>query len=124
MSPEQAKEHCIAGVSVWKQFSTDEGKNPDVVLVGCGVETTTEVINAAALLKKKAPNLRVRVVNIVGMFKLDAMLKLYLTFCEDLLVLSEPGSHPHALDKTSFDSIFTKDAPVIINFHGYPSGTS
>lgn len=68
LSPEQAKEHCIAGVSVWKQFSTDEGKDPDVVLVGAGVEVTTEVINAVALLKKKAPTLRVRVVNIVGMY--------------------------------------------------------
>jgi len=66
LSPEQADLHCAAGISVWKQFSTDEGKDPDVVLVGCGVEVTTEVINAVALLKKKVPNMRIRVVNIVG----------------------------------------------------------
>lgn len=69
-----------------------------------GVETTTEVIAAARLLKESAPELRVRVVNVV-----------------DLLVLSEPGSHPHAMDATAFDSIFTPDKPVIVNFHGYPS---
>jgi len=107
LSPEEANEHCIAGISIWKRFSTDDGRDPDVVLAGAGVEVTTEVINAAALLKKQMPNLRVRVVNIV-----------------DLLVLAEPGSHPHALDEAAFNSIFTKDKPIIVNFHGYPSAVA
>lgn len=67
LSPKEAQDHCVAGVSVWKKYSTDAGVDPDVVLCGCGVETTTEVIYAASLLKEKAPNMRVRVVNIVGM---------------------------------------------------------
>lgn len=59
---------------------------------------------AMRLLKEKAPEIRVRVINVV-----------------DLLVLAEPGAHPHALDSTAFDSLFTPDKPVVVNFHGYPS---
>ena len=106
---------CPAGASVWKRFSTDEGKNPDVVLACAGVEVrpfaaldltlqvTAEVVHAANLLKKDAPNLRVRVVNVT-----------------DLLVLSMPGLHPHALDKDAFESLFGVDTPVIFNYHSYP----
>ncbi|KAJ1303423.1 hypothetical protein OPQ81_011614 [Rhizoctonia solani] len=101
LTVEEAKRHCIAGGSVWKRFSTDEGRNPDITLVGIGVETTTEVIAAATLLKNEG--IRVRVVNIV-----------------DLMILGEPGGHPHALTHDAFDSLFGKDIPVIINFHGYP----
>ncbi|ELU39031.1 D-xylulose 5-phosphate/D-fructose 6-phosphate phosphoketolase, putative [Rhizoctonia solani AG-1 IA] len=101
LTTEEAKRHCIAGGSVWKRFSTDEGGNPDITLVGIGVETTTEVIAAATLLKKEG--VRVRVVNIV-----------------DLTILGEPGGHPHALSHDAFDALFGKDTPVIINFHGYP----
>ncbi|CAE6451131.1 unnamed protein product [Rhizoctonia solani] len=101
LTVEEAKRHCIAGGSVWKRFSTDEGKNPDITLVGIGVETTTEVIAAATLLKNEG--IRVRVVNIV-----------------DLMILGEAGEHPHALSHDAFDGLFGKDTPVIINFHGYP----
>ncbi|CEL62480.1 hypothetical protein RSOLAG1IB_04836 [Rhizoctonia solani AG-1 IB] len=101
LTVEEAKRHCIAGGSVWKRFSTDEGKNPDITLVGIGVETTTEVIAAATLLKNEG--IRVRVVNIV-----------------DLMILGEVGEHPHALSHDAFDGLFGKDTPVIINFHGYP----
>jgi xylulose-5-phosphate/fructose-6-phosphate phosphoketolase len=73
------------------------------VLVGVGVEVTFEVIAAAALLRKLAPALRVRVVNVM-----------------DLMILGPEGSHPHALTDTDFDSLFTADRPVHINFHGYP----
>lgn len=65
-SAEKAAEHCRAGVSVWSEYSTDEGRNPDVVIVGCGVETTFEAIAAAALLRRDCPELRVRVVNVTG----------------------------------------------------------
>ncbi|KAH7336888.1 phosphoketolase [Rhizoctonia solani] len=101
LTVEEAKRHCIAGGSVWKRFSTDEGQNPDITLVGIGVETTAEVIAAATLLKKEG--VRVRVVNIV-----------------DLMILGEPEGHPHALSHDAFDGLFGKDTPVIINFHGYP----
>jgi len=104
LTPEEADRHCIAGVSVWKQYSTHDGMNPDVVLCGIGNEMTTETIHAAALLKKDAPNLRIRVVNV-----------------NDLLVLGESGEHPHSLDRDSFNSIFTSDKPVVITFHGYPA---
>ncbi|CAE6412548.1 unnamed protein product [Rhizoctonia solani] len=101
LTVEEAKRHCIAGGSVWKRFSTDEGRNPDLTLVGIGVETTTEVIAAATLLKNEG--IRVRVVNIV-----------------DLMILGEPNGHPHALSHDAFDGLFGADTPVIINFHGYP----
>ncbi|KAI8364734.1 phosphoketolase [Radiomyces spectabilis] len=101
-SAKRVEEHCRAGVSVWSEFSTDGGRDPDVVLVGCGVETTFEVIAAAALLRKDCPKLRVRVVNVT-----------------DLMVLG--FTHSHRLTTAEFDAIFTKDKPIIFNFHGYPS---
>jgi len=101
LNVEEAKRHCIAGASVWKQFSTDDGKNPDITLVGIGVETTTEVIAAGTLLK--AEGIRVRIVNIV-----------------DLMVLGEPDGHPHTLSHDAMDALFGVETPVIINFHGYP----
>ncbi|KAB5595960.1 hypothetical protein CTheo_724 [Ceratobasidium theobromae] len=105
LTVEEAKRHCIAGASVWGRFSTDEGRNPDITLVGIGVETTTEIIPmiqaAATLLKNEG--IRVRVVNVV-----------------DLMVLGEPGGHPHALGHDAFEALFGKDTPVVINFHGYP----
>ncbi|TCD60297.1 hypothetical protein EIP91_010418 [Steccherinum ochraceum] len=96
--------HCIAGASVWKFASTDDGVNPDVVLVGIGVEVTFEVIAAAALLRKILPALRVRVVNVT-----------------DLMILSPFGSHPHALQDTDWNALFTSDRPVHFNYHGYPN---
>ncbi|KAJ7086142.1 phosphoketolase [Mycena belliarum] len=103
LSPEDADKHCIAGASVWKFASVDDGVNPDVVLVGIGVEVTFEVIAAAALLRKHVPELRVRVVNVT-----------------DLMILSTSGTHPHALSDVAFDSLFTHDKPVHFNYHGYP----
>lgn len=95
LTPEEADKHCVAGISVWKQYSTFEGENPDVVLVGIGVEVTQEILQASQVLKKDSPNLRIRVVNVI-----------------DLLVLTTPGAHPHALSEDAFDSIFTRDKPV------------
>jgi xylulose-5-phosphate/fructose-6-phosphate phosphoketolase len=121
LSPEEAHMHCVAGASVWKFASTDEGVEPDVyaipflryrvqsniassVLVGIGVEVTFEVIAAAALLKKEVPHLRVRVVNVT-----------------DLMVLSPEMTHPHALKNGDFKGIFTEDKPIHFNYHGYTS---
>ncbi|KAF7799807.1 hypothetical protein EIP86_011049 [Pleurotus ostreatoroseus] len=103
LSPEEADKHCIAGASIWKFCSTDEGVNPDVVLVGIGVEMTFEVIAAAALLRKILPSLRVRVVNVT-----------------DLMILSPAGSHPHALHDADWDALFTRDKAIHFNYHGYP----
>ena len=77
--------------------------SPDVVLVGIGVEMTFEVIAAAALLRKEIPALRVRVVNVT-----------------DLMILGPHGTHPHSLSDEGFESLFTKNKPVIFNYHGYP----
>ncbi|KAF9466555.1 phosphoketolase [Collybia nuda] len=103
LSPKEADHHCIAGASVWKFASVDDGVNPDVVLVGIGVEVTFEVIAAAALLRKITPELRIRVVNVT-----------------DLMILSDSGSHPHSLSRDAFDTLFTKDKPIHFNYHGYP----
>lgn len=106
---------------MWKFASVDDGIDPDVyvsppylnvgpslttarrVLVGIGVEVTFEVIAAAALLRKHAPELRVRVVNVT-----------------DLMILSATGSHPHALSDEAFTALFTADKAVHFNYHGYP----
>jgi len=104
LSAEEAEAHCVAGASVWKFASTDDGLNPDVVLVGIGVEVTFEVIAAASLLKEKAPSLRVRVVNVT-----------------DLMILQPDRTHPHALTNEGFASLFTEDKPIHFNYHGYPT---
>ncbi|KIJ25684.1 hypothetical protein M422DRAFT_55874 [Sphaerobolus stellatus SS14] len=101
--PEEAERHCIAGASVWKFASTDEGVNPDVVLVGIGVEMTMEVIAAVALLRKKVPELRVRVVNVT-----------------DLMILAPHSLHPHGLTEEAFNTLFTEDRSIHFNYHGYP----
>lgn len=103
LSPDEAEKHCRAGASVWKFCSTDDGLDPDVVLVGIGVEVMFEVIQAAALLRQCAPALRVRVVNVT-----------------DLLILENTGEHPHALGTVEFDNLFTADRPIHFNYHGYP----
>ncbi|KAK3177083.1 hypothetical protein OEA41_008411 [Lepraria neglecta] len=103
LSAEEADSHCRAGASVWKFASTDNGLDPDVVLVGIGAEITFEVIEAAAMLRRIAPSLRVRVINIT-----------------DLLILKHEGGHPHALSHEDFDALFTADRPIHINYHGYP----
>ncbi len=104
LSMDEAIAHCRAGASVWGWASTDGGVRPDVVLVGIGDIMTLEVLAAADILRREVPELRVRVVNVT-----------------DLLILEQETKHPHGLDQTLFEALFTSDAPVIINFHGYPS---
>jgi xylulose-5-phosphate/fructose-6-phosphate phosphoketolase len=101
LSPQEADRHCRAGASIWQFASTDGGVDPDVVLCGIGAEMTFEVIAAAVLLKKIAPELRVRVVNVT-----------------DLMVLGADGTHPHALNKDDFNAIFTEDKAIHFNYHG------
>lgn len=101
---EEAIKHCRAGASIWKWASTEDGVDPDVVLVGLGDDMTLEVLAAAQILRKEVPRLRIRVVNVT-----------------DLLVLESESLHPHGLDQEMFESLFTRHRPVIFNFHGYPS---
>ena len=93
--------HCRTGASIWLGASTDEGINPDVVLVGIGDHSTVEVMAAAHILRDEMPELRVRVVNVT-----------------DLRVLEEDAENSQHLDKEMFEELFTCDRPVIINFHG------
>lgn len=102
LPPEAAAEHCKRGGSIWKFASTFGGQDPDVVLVGIGVEVTFEVIKAAEILSRLAPELRFRVVNVT-----------------DLLILPSESAHPHALTRDEFTGMFTADKPVCFNYHGY-----
>jgi xylulose-5-phosphate/fructose-6-phosphate phosphoketolase len=104
LTMDEAIQHCRAGASIWKWASTEDGVNPDVVLVGIGDDMTVEVLAAAQYLQEHLPALRVRVVNVT-----------------DLLVLESDSRHPHGLDQGMFDALFTDHCPVIFNFHGYPS---
>ena len=95
--------HCTRGLGIWPWASTDTDGNPDVVLGCCGDVPTLEVLAATALLRKHLPELKVRVVNVV-----------------DLMRLQDPGEHPHGLPDVQFDALFTPDRPVIFAYHGYP----
>jgi xylulose-5-phosphate/fructose-6-phosphate phosphoketolase len=97
-----AVEHCTRGASVWRWAGTDDGKEPDVVLAAAGDVPTQEIVAAAWLLRRHAPEMRVRVVNIV-----------------DLMALFLPLYHPHGLAEAAFDELFTRGAPVVFAFHGY-----
>jgi xylulose-5-phosphate/fructose-6-phosphate phosphoketolase len=102
LSSAEADTHCRAGASVFKFASIGSGLDPDVVLVGIGCELTFEVIAAASLLRKIAPSLRVRVINVT-----------------DLMVLGLEGTHPHSQSQEEFEALFTVDRPVHFNYHGY-----
>lgn len=102
LSIEEADKHCQAGASIWKFASTDDGLDPDVVLVGIGSEVMFEVVVAASILRRKVPDLRVRVVNVT-----------------DLMILENETLHPHSLTHDDFEALFTKDRPVHFNYHGY-----
>jgi len=102
LSVEEADLHCQAGASVWKFASTDDGLDPDVVLVGIGCELMFEVICAAAILRRICPALRVRVVNVT-----------------DLMILESETLHPHSLTHQAFDALFSPDRPIHFNYHGY-----
>lgn len=98
-----AVKHCSAGIGIWKWASTDEGGEPDVVMACCGDVPTIETLAAVDLLRDHVPDLKVRVVNVV-----------------DLMKLQHPEDHPHGLGHREFDVLFTTDRPVIFAYHGYP----
>jgi xylulose-5-phosphate/fructose-6-phosphate phosphoketolase len=97
-----ARDHCARGATIWEWASTEEGRDPDVVLAAAGDVPTLEAVAAAAWLRAQAPDLRVRFVNVV-----------------DLMTLFTRDIHPHGMDQDQFVSLFTADRPVIFAFHGY-----
>jgi xylulose-5-phosphate/fructose-6-phosphate phosphoketolase len=103
LSMDEAVLHCTRGIGTWDWASTDGVEEPDVVLACAGDVPTLEVLSAAAMLREELPELRVRVVNVV-----------------DLMRLQSEGEHPHGLSDHEFDALFTADRPVIFAYHGYP----
>jgi xylulose-5-phosphate/fructose-6-phosphate phosphoketolase len=95
--------HCTAGLGIWEWASNDRGSEPDVVMACCGDVPTLETLAAVELIRGYFPELKVRVVNVV-----------------DLMRLQPEGEHPHGLSDRAFDAIFTEDRPIIFAFHGYP----
>jgi len=95
--------HCTKGLGIWDWASNDQGAEPDVVMVGCGDIPTQEALAATALLREQFDDLRIRFINVVDLFRLQPA-----------------GEHPHGLSDRDFDSLFTRDKPIIFNFHGYP----
>jgi xylulose-5-phosphate/fructose-6-phosphate phosphoketolase len=102
LSMDEAVPHCTRGIGIWDWASNDDG-DPDVVLACCGDVPTLETLAAVDILRRELPSLKVRVVNVV-----------------DLMRLEPETEHPHGLSDTEFDLIFTKDKPVVFAYHGYP----
>ncbi|HEV2141553.1 MAG TPA: phosphoketolase family protein, partial [Candidatus Dormibacteraeota bacterium] len=103
LSMDEAIAHCTRGLGIWQWASTDEGRDPDVVLACAGDVPTLETLAAADLIRQNFPHLAVRLVNVV-----------------DLMRLQPPSEHPHGLPDAEFDELFTRDRPVIFAYHGYP----
>ncbi len=101
---EAAVVHCTQGIGIWQWASNDQQGNPDVVMACCGDTPTLEVLAAVAILRGQLPELRIRVVNVV-----------------DLMKLQSSSEHPHGLSDADYDSLFTRDRHIVFAFHGYPS---
>jgi xylulose-5-phosphate/fructose-6-phosphate phosphoketolase len=104
LNMDEAVKHCTMGIGIWEWASNDQGGEPDVVLGCCGDVPTLETLAAAQMLREQLPELKVRVVNVV-----------------DLMKLQPQSEHPHGLRDKDFDILFTKDKPIVFAFHGYPS---
>ncbi|MEO6229880.1 MAG: phosphoketolase family protein [Ferruginibacter sp.] len=103
LSMDAAVVHCTEGIGIWQWASNDQGFEPDVVMACCGDTPTLELLAAVSILREHLPELKIRVVNVV-----------------DLMKLQSSSEHPHGLNDKDYDSIFTKDKHIIFNFHGYP----
>jgi len=104
LSMEEAVKHCTEGIGIWNFASNDQGEEPDIVY-GCAGETPTlEVLAAVSILREHLPEVKVRVVNVV-----------------DLMKLQSRENHPHGLSNTDYNSLFTKDKPIVFVYHGYPN---
>lgn len=100
---EQAIAHCTKGIGIWDWASNDQGAEPDLVMASCGDVSTHEALAATALLRHHLPDLKIRFVNVVDLFKLIPNFQ-----------------HPHGLSEREYRAIFTDDKPIIFNFHSYP----
>jgi len=100
---DEAVVHCAKGVGIWGRASNDQGSEPDVVMASCGDVATQESLAATAILREHLPDLKVRFVNVVDLYKVQPATE-----------------HPHGSTDREFDSLFTTNRPVIFNFHGYP----
>jgi xylulose-5-phosphate/fructose-6-phosphate phosphoketolase len=103
LTMDQAIKHATLGIGIWEFASTDQGHEPDVVMACCGDVPTLETIAAVSLIREYLPELKVRVINVV-----------------DLMRLQPPSEHPHGLSDADFDELFTTNKPIIFAFHGYP----
>lgn len=103
MTMDEAVGHCTKGIGIWRQASNDEGSEPDVVMACAGDIPTKEALAAVVTLREFFPNLKIRFVNVVDLYR-----------------LVHSSQHPHGLSDRDFDSLFSKDKPIIFNFHGYP----
>ena len=104
LTMEQAVKHCTQGIGIWDWASNDAGQEPDVVMACCGETPTLETLAAVSILHQELPELKVRVINVV-----------------DLMKLQPKAEHPHGLSDSEYDMLFTKDKPIIFAFHGYPT---
>jgi xylulose-5-phosphate/fructose-6-phosphate phosphoketolase len=100
---EHAVRHCAAGLGIWEFASNDAGTEPDVVMACAGDVPTLETLAAVDWLRHNLPQIKIRVINIV-----------------DLMTLQPSTEHPHGLSDKEYDSLFTKDKPIVFNYHGYP----
>jgi len=100
---DQAVKHCTAGIGIWEWASNDKGSEPDVVMACCGDVPTLETLAAVDLLRRHVPQLKIRVINVVNLMKLQPT-----------------REHPRGLPDHEFDALFTTDKPIIFAFHGYP----
>ena len=103
LTMDEAIKHCTKGLGIWEFASNDEGHEPDVIMACAGESPTIETLAATKLLREFFPELKIRVVNVV-----------------DLMKLESPDNHPHGLDNDEYDNLFTKKKPIIFAFHGYP----
>jgi xylulose-5-phosphate/fructose-6-phosphate phosphoketolase len=104
LTMEAAVTHCTQGVGIWNWASNDQDGEPDVVMASCGDTPTLEILAAVSILRRHLPSLKIRVVNVV-----------------DLMKLQSCSEHPHGLSETDYDALFTKDRHVVFAYHGYPS---
>ena len=104
LTMQEAGDHCTKGIGIWDWASNDEGAEPDVVMACAGDVPTLEALAAVAILRERCPNLKIRFVNVVDLFR-----------------LMPESEHPHGLSDREFDGLFTTDRPVIFNFHAYPA---
>ena len=104
LTMEQAVKHCTQGIGIWEWASNDQGQEPDIVMACCGDTPTLETLAAVTILRRELPELKIRVVNVV-----------------DLMKLQPHTEHPHGLTDEEYDTLFTRDKPIIFAYHGYPT---